>query len=285
MNTILYATDYSRNSITALKYAHRLSLKLGAKLEVIHVFNYPKVLENEVYEEPMAYEPDAFKRNRKRLIEFCQAHLGDDLENINIDTLENNSVVEGILSKAAELNPVFIVVGAKGISKLKDLIMGNTTKQLIDKAAYTVLSVPAGETIKDIRSIVYATAFENDDVHAICRLIEIAKPLKAAIKTVHISTGKDYQSEMQMEWFKEMISDNLDYDNISFEVVSNDDIFGALISYAKENNADIIAMLERNKGGFLSNLLTRDKIKRMNDYGKYPLMAFGKKKCLTLDLS
>ncbi|WNH13073.1 universal stress protein [Thalassobellus suaedae] len=44
MKTILYATDYSENSELALKYAHNMSVKMKAKLLVIHVFDNPTFL-------------------------------------------------------------------------------------------------------------------------------------------------------------------------------------------------------------------------------------------------
>lgn len=286
MKNILYATDYSDNSVTALKYAYDLSLKLAAKLEVIHVFSYPKVLADEVNDEPLSFEPNPFIRNRNRLLEFCERHLDKNLENVNIDAVENNSVVEGILAKAKDLDPLFIVVGSKGISGLRDFIMGNTTKRLIEKAAYTMLSIPSGEEVRDIKTIIYATAFENDDIHAICKLIEIAKPLNAEIKVVHISTKREYQGEVQMEWFKEMLENKIDYGKISFELIFDDDIFNSLLSFTDQNNADLIAMLERNNNvGFLSRISNKNKIRKMHDYGKYPLISFNKKKCLTLDLS
>ncbi len=285
MNTILYATDYSKNSETALRYAYHLSLKLNAKLEVIHIFNYPKVLENEIQEDAQNFEPDAFKRNRNRLKTFCKDYLDETSERIKTDAVKNNSVVDGILAKAKEIDPLFIIMGAKGISKIKDFFIGNTTKRLMEKAAYTILSIPYSDTVKDIKSIVYATALENDDINAICRLVDIAKPLDAMIKVVHISTKKEYDGEAQMEWFKEMFYNKLLYDKISFDIIFNDDIINSLTDYAEKHQADLIAMLERNNNGFLNNLLNKNKIKLMNDYGKYPLMVFNKSKCLSLNLS
>jgi len=44
MKTILCATDYSPNSIAALKYAYAISKKMDAGLLVIHVFDYPTAL-------------------------------------------------------------------------------------------------------------------------------------------------------------------------------------------------------------------------------------------------
>lgn len=50
MKTIVYATDYSKNSVAALKYAQKLSAMVDARLVVMHVFGHPIVTEGMVVE-------------------------------------------------------------------------------------------------------------------------------------------------------------------------------------------------------------------------------------------
>lgn len=285
MKTILYATDYSKNSVTALKYAYKLSSTMNAQLTVIHVFHYPTSLIEMVSNAEPDFGVNYFKKHNSKLQHFCNDYLGNDIENVNVEAIENKSIIEGIVSKAKELNPLVVVVGTKGQTTLKDLIMGNTTKNLIEKGLYPILSIPKKKKVSGINTIVYATAFEEDDIHAICKLTDIAKPLKAEIKVVHVSSEKDYPGQVEMEWFKEMLNNKIDYSNISFEVVTSEDVFNALRLYVDNTDADLIAMLDRKKGGFLKNLLNKDTVHMMNDYGKYPLISFNVSDCLTLNLS
>jgi len=46
METIIHATDYSKNAITALKYAYALSIKTGANLWVLHIFDLSTLIVN-----------------------------------------------------------------------------------------------------------------------------------------------------------------------------------------------------------------------------------------------
>ncbi len=67
MKTILYATDYSENSVAALKYAHKMSEQLETRLVIAHVFDYPTVLGMEGLDEPFPHlEKDAFKLHRSK---------------------------------------------------------------------------------------------------------------------------------------------------------------------------------------------------------------------------
>ena len=277
MKNILIATDYSTNAITALKYASTLSKKLNATLVVTHVFDYPTVL-GDIVDEPFPQlEIDAFKTHYSKLKDFCKQNLEDNLQEMNIsfEVVENKSVVKGIISKAKEIDAFIIVVGMKGTSLLKEIIMGNTTRKLIDKAPCFVLAIPENTSYKEIKTIVYATDFEvNPDIEVLQNVSILAKAFKAKIQVVHIVTKKEYAGDSQMEWFKEMLEKKIEYKNIAFEVLFSDDIFETLKVYLGDVNADLVVMLERDEFGFFNKIFHRDLVKKMEVYGQIPLMSF-----------
>jgi len=166
VKAIIHATDYSENSVAALKYAYSLSKKMDASLLVIHVFDYPTTLDTEVKEPVPQFEKNAFKKHNARLKEFCTKHLGNGLDkmDVRIEAIEDKSVVNGIISKAKELNAFMLVTGMKGGSAFKEFIMGNTTRHLIEKSSCPVLSIPADVSHRQIETIVYATDYEKDDI-------------------------------------------------------------------------------------------------------------------------
>jgi len=47
-----------------------------------------------------------------------------------------------------------------------------------------------------------------------------------------------------------------------------------LKSYIDNKEADMVAMLEREKSGFLKKLFHRDLVKEMESFGKVPLLSF-----------
>mgnify|MGYP000241390264 CR=1 FL=1 len=90
-------------------------------------------------------------------------------------------------------------------NKFKDFFIGNTSKKLIEKAICPVLAIPNKFDNYKVKTIVYATDFEKEDLNAIKDLTEIAKKLKSTVKIVHISTKKELKDIEQMEWFKELL--------------------------------------------------------------------------------
>lgn len=277
MKKILCAIDYSENAITALKYVNTMCKKLNASLLVTHVFNYPTVLGGEFTVSYPELEEQTFKQEQLQLNAFCKEHLGTDFDKnkVTIEVIENNSVVKALVSKADEIKAFMIVVGMKGKSALKDLIMGNTTKKLINKAPCLVLAIPEDTYYSEINTIVYATDFELDeDIEVIKKLTEVARVFDAKIEVVHIVTKKDYAGEAQMELFKKELKKTVSYPKLGFEILFAEDVFERLRVYLGDVNADLVIMLEREKSGIFKNLFHKDLVKKMENYGKVPLISF-----------
>lgn len=275
MKTIIFAADYSINAVTALKYAHGLSSKLGANLLVIHVYSLPMMLglEFDVFYDEL--EKTTLKKHNSKLKNWCKKHLGKDLAAINVQTeaFENLSVSHGILAKANEHKAFMIVIGMKKESAIKELFMGDTSMSLIEKAPSPVLLVPenAGENLK---LIVYATDFEQEDIGAIYIVSQIARKFDARITVVHIAPSILGDGNLKMEWFKEMVKQKVTYKKIKFRVLFSEEIFETLKDYLDSNDADMVAMLEREKSRFLKKLFQRDMVKEMESFGKIPLLSF-----------
>lgn len=279
MKTILYATDYSKNSEAALKYAYPLSKEIGAALKVIHVFDYPTMLDDLNFKAEDAFpdiEKHAFKKHLSKLNDFCTRILKADLDelNVEIEPIEDKSVVHGIVSKVEKTNAFLLVTGMKGGSAVRELIMGNTTKHLIDRLHCPILTIPADESYRKIETIVYATDYEKEDTNEICIITEIAEAFNANIKIVHISPLKEFDRKKLMTDFERKVKERINYKKIEFDIIPSDDTFEELRLYLGSVNADIIAMLERESKGLLNKLFHRDLVKKMEFYGKIPLLSF-----------
>ena len=285
MKTILYATDYSKNSIAALKYAQKLSIMVAARLVVTHVFSYPIVTQGMIIEHLPEMRKQALKTHRTKLEDFCKAHLGQEwkTKKIQIAPVEDLAILDGVLAIAADWHAELIVVGAKGESAFQDTILGTTTKRLIKKAACPVLAIPSEASYAAPKTIVYATDFEQEDVFAIQKTVELAQHFKSKIRVVHISTKKEYAGEIQMEWFKNALAEKVNYQSLEFKLLFSEDIFESLRNYLVEVNADMVVMLEREKQGFLKKLFHRDLVKKMQSYGELPLLSFNEANLNVLD--
>lgn len=276
MKTILCTVDYSKNAAAALKYADALSSKINAKLYVFHVYdNY--TIGSTVKDPSLLPEATLEKEQFFKLKYFCIKHLGNNLDtrNIEIEVLESVSVIKEINTKAKKLKASIIITGMKGKGKLKSFFMGSTTKELISSAPCPVLAIPEKHVLKQLNTIVYATAFEQEDIYAISKLTKIATVFDATIKVVHISPLNEKDGATQLEWFKEMLLQQVTYNKIDFNIYSSNDTIYFLRIYINEVNADMVAMLERNNNKtFFNKIFHNDLVIEMEALGELPLISF-----------
>lgn len=276
MKKILHATDYSVNAISALKYAINLSKKLNTSLFVIHVFDFPSIFDKELKVSHTNLEEKGYITQQNKLIKFCNKHYEGDLDALDIcfEAIENKSIVNGIIKKAKKLEADLIITGTKSEKLFKELFLGNTSKQLIEKAPCPVLTIPKEHNIKSINTIVYASDFEENDICAIYDLVNIAKSYDATIKIVHISSDHDKEVEEKTAWFLELLKEKIKYNKIDTDIIYSNTIFSTLKKYLADENADMVTMLERNSKGIMKTLFHVDLVKKMETSSTIPLMSF-----------
>ncbi len=270
MKRILHATDYSENAIPALIYAFNLSKKLNASLFVIHVFDSL----------PLGLDGVKDNKHLEILTEFCKKHYVGDIDELDIsyDAIEDKSTVHAILKKAYGLKADLIISGTKSEIVLKELLIENKVKKLIEKAPCPVLTVPKELPEHKIDTIVYASDFEEYDIAAIYDLVNIAKPYNAKIKIVHIALNDGPKELEKKNWFTELLNDKIKYNNIDLEVIYSQYTFEALQAYFKKENADMVTMLERKSKGMINMLFHIDLVKKMETLGDIPLMSFNQRR-------
>ncbi|PWL37634.1 hypothetical protein DKG77_15150 [Flagellimonas aquimarina] len=279
MKTILYATDYSKNSAAALKLSYWLSKKLDAKLVILHVFDLNVALLTPLSLTYSKMEKETYSKHLEKLSVFCDSATGilPDGERMQIVIKENAIVYEGILETQKEMGADLVVMGMKGSSTLKELIIGSTTIAMIEKSPCPILAVPSSINEIALKTITYTTDFEESDLHAIAWLVKnFISKLNATLNIVHISTKNEYAGEDQMEWFKEMLQQKVSFDKLDFKICFSDDIFKELVLFLSKTKTDLVVMLEREKTSFIKSLAHRDLVKQMAFKGTLPLLCFNK---------
>jgi nucleotide-binding universal stress UspA family protein len=165
---ILYATDLSKNSAYAYRYAMNLAEKYDAEIVILHVIepippmvkHYVKGFVDEInWEEKIKYEQEmAVERIRKRLEQFCKKESQDAPQCVALVStvlVRPGHPVEEILKAADEEQCSLIVLGTHGKGFLKQTFLGSVARSVLDRAKDPVFIVPlphdeTGMTIGEI---------------------------------------------------------------------------------------------------------------------------------------
>lgn len=269
MEKIIYATNFSKDSVAALKYSYAIRKLYKADVIVVHVFDAGSGADKKT----------KIIDKRRELEDFCSLHLGekyDDLD-LSVSVINGSDVVPEIIDFVRDLDVRLLLMGACKPNKLNALLLMDTTKEMISKAPFPVLAVPHEFKFKIPEKILYSTDFDEEDVFQIKELATILAPFSAEIIILHVSDEKQEKTNSLLVWFKDLLEEKIDYDKIQYKIIYSDHIVDSLKTFVEEADIDIVAMLERGKKTQLTKILHRDLVKRMQACLSVPLLSFKKK--------
>jgi len=141
---VVACVDFSDTSKEAVDAAIRVAAQDEAKLHVVHVHTPPRNLLGFVSRTQLSTLDAAAARNqvRERLHAFCNT-LGSEAlwSNAQIDVVDHAHHGQGIIEYVKGVDADLVVLGVRGRTNLRDLLMGATAERVVRDAPCAVLTV------------------------------------------------------------------------------------------------------------------------------------------------
>ncbi len=270
MKKIIYTTDFSENSIAALKYAYALAPLLEADLIALHVYSNGELFAGG------SHKKKDREKHLEKLENFCSTHLGKDFNKLDISVaaIKGSKIPATIFDFVRDLDVYMLVMGACGTGTLKEVVMGSTTKEMLSLSTFPVLAVPSHLDYKPLNRVIYTSLFYKEDISNIYELVRIVAPLGVEIEVVHVTDKEEMKSTKRLEKFKKEVEEKVSYEKIKYRLIFSDKVFEALKNFIDDTKPDMVVMLERKKKAEISNILYRDKVKRMQTCIQVPILSF-----------
>lgn len=272
MKKILYATDFSDNAEKAFVHALKLAKFHNAELLMLHVTDIPTLWYPDS-EESIDLGNQAIEEAETRLKQLFDQYANPNDFTVRYLAAENTVISNGILAAAEENEADLIIVGIRG-NRVHDFLVGNTTKSLIKYSARPILAIPEKAQDKDYNKILYATDFLEEDIPAIQYVIDTFYPFSPQIIVAHVITPMEDKVDEKMDWFKQLVNENIIYNKIHFELLVADNIHKKLTSYATDNKVDLLVMLEKERKGIIDKFFHADLVTKMEFHTTVPIMSF-----------
>jgi nucleotide-binding universal stress UspA family protein len=252
MRTILAPIDFSDASINALSFAAELSRRAQALLIAVNVLNTGED-EDESVNKLKTVEADlrqTFGNNLKFETRVLHGSLVDVLQ----DLIEN-------------LKPGLLVMGTKGASGLKRILIGSNTVKVLSKTTLPVLVIPEVARFESFlkkgkNRIVLATDLDSlDDEEILDALKKIAMMIVApGISVLSVRPKNtmlpDYQ-RLERDFLLSFFKPEIETERIT--VFSSNVISGInLYLDKKSEDTGLIAMIARDSGELVQKHYTRE---------------------------
>ncbi len=275
MKKILFPTDLSPAAEQAFIYALHLAEKLGAELYTLHVYQKPEVrgggLPHTLSEFYESYDLDEFENFKDAIPVLRKIQQKEGFGQLNVQhLLKPGRTVETVLKVAKEEEAGMIVMGTTGARGLKEIFMGSVAGEVLENANCPVLAIPEkAEFDGEIDDIAFAVNYQDEEVKAFHKVLEIAAPFQARIHCLNVDLSHTENYRKDMEAFSEKLPP---YDKVLYEVLKGTEIREALTDYMETHKVDILTMVT-HKRNFFQELLRYSHAKAMSYHCNMPILS------------
>lgn len=249
MKKILVPCDFSEQSVSAFQLAVDLSEQAKREVHLLHVVELP-VMHDSMLMPTLAFEATLLKEladNAENQFKKIKAEYASEIPVITKVVFGGTSMM--ILDYIKEAEIELVVMGTKGASGLRELVIGSNAEKIVRRASCPVITVRKHTKLHTIKNIVFPNSLEQDQEDLVQHVKALQDFLKATLHIVWINTPGNFTSDgvtmVRLKDFAKrfMLKDyTLNVFNDTFEE-------SGVISFAHTIKADMIAMGTHGRRG------------------------------------
>lgn len=259
MKSILLPTDFSKNSINAIKYAVELFKNDVCEFYIINIQKASSFVSDDLMtmtSSATVYHTliDIAKKSINNVINELKETYNNDLHEF-YSIVDYDNFVDGI-NQACETRKIdLIIMGTKGASGAEKVLFGSNTARVMQRCSTPVLAIPDGCKYNGLDKIAftsnYSIKYSKEDLQP---LFDISNLYKSSVHVLHVTTEEELTSNQENnKIFLDANFGSLKHEFINLE---ESDIFKAIQDYIKDNNIKVLAMTSRHHS-FLERLFAR----------------------------
>lgn len=284
MNTLLICTNPIEQAKNLLIYGIKLAKDLNLKIELLHILDTSDMSYlaggAQVGAGPAAITmKEIHDKEKKKTQEFIDQiiEVGKKVES-SIPPLSSR-VELGHLRKTlpAETSreDVKLLLLANYDQDNYSILKNNIS--LIEKMYCPVFIVPPNFKYTGVKRVLYATAFEEQDISALQSTVTFAQDFNAEVIVLHVTEDENYEETLKYKGIEKEIKENIDYQKVIIKQTKNEEIAKGIMHFARNNSADVLSLLKKDKN-FLEELFMIDTAKKIIKESSLPIYVFCEKK-------
>lgn len=269
---LLVPTDFSKPSKTALLYALHMAQTLRGTVTVLWFNSIQSSKQTLSKWKKLEAEMIAIaEEDAKHLVDEVKAEMGSNIS-VQYHFTSGPSFAEGVDEYAVQHEFDMIVMGTRGASGLKKVLIGSHATSMIDHSRVPVLVVPEKAVFNGLKKIVYASSLYELDLE-IKTIAMLASIFKATLHVLHVSPEAS-KAKIDKNFLPELIN-TAGYSKIVYQDIKDDNISKAIDTYIIENKVDMLAMFTHKLDTY-EKLFGKSITRELAFHAHVPLLTFNK---------
>ena len=245
MRTIFLPTDFSPKSENAMKYAAEMFRGEPIHFVLIHSYDIPyqpnEVIISSILETLKKDVEINLEEQERRLRSFFSSE-----GNVITRRMGVGSVVD-MINYNEDMNPDFVVMGTKGNRRSNSgYMIGSNTLQVLKSVDVPVLAIPENCTYSKLQRIVFGSDLKAMTRDLIRPLNRVLDRTDATLTVVHVGDISEESRESSIQELDRLMGKRM----TSFVQINSSEIVEGLRRTAKENNANLIVLVDRKRNFF-----------------------------------
>lgn len=267
MKTIIVPTDFSKNAFHAAAYAVQMAEQLGHKVLLMHAYEAPVAISE--YEINTIHFHTMEEHILKRLEDAKENLLHEFGITVPMETVAFNDDLVQHIAKLYEAPDAFLtVIGLTGAG-MANFFLGSNTLNIVNNVGRAVLTIPPFTPFKPIKKVVFAFDLWNvEDTLPVNRIKRVLEIVDAELLILNVRQEEEQQWALEKEKMERMM-EGVSY---TFHSLPGRKIVAGITEFAKEQQADMLAIVPREKG-FIENLLGENHTKTLLFRSGIPILT------------
>jgi nucleotide-binding universal stress UspA family protein len=286
---VLVPVDFSDYSIKACEFAFKLASTLNVEVILLHAYFSPSFGTIPIGD-VINYEIGQDEETLKLVIDKVNKEMGKITENLYQQiregklpdvkfrhVLREGIPEEEIIRYAKKHNPFIIIMGTRGKDHKDMDLIGSVTAEIIERSRTPVFAIPENTCLNcfdNIRNIAYATNFDDKDLIAFEKLMQLMKPFRFKMHFIHFDAKReDNWTEIKLSGIKEYFARYYPGQEIEYHLLKGSDILTVFDEFIHKNNIDVIS-LTTHKRNIFTRLFNPSIARKMVFHSDTPMLVF-----------
>jgi len=283
---ILIPVDFSDYSIKACEIGLNYASQVKGEVMIMHAYFSPYFPTAIPIGDSLAYQVSEeesvhhiLKRVQNDMDNLCNL-IGRKIESGELPRVKYNYILreglpeEEILAYSKEYHPTLIIMGTRGKSQKEMDLIGSVTGEVFEANKTPVLAIPENTpftNLDEIKNIAFATSFNQKDLVAFDKFMELIKGFDHNIHIFNISTSKDEWNEIRLTGVSEYFKKQYPGSSITHTVLADGDLLLAIEKFVRDKQIDVIA-LSIQKRNILARMFNPGIARKMLFHTDTPLL-------------